>query len=157
MNNPKIRTLLSVVGYLGRNQRRRAIFIKPALGKELKKPNMGCDPNVMAVRIMTLPNHTVIPFHMHEGKEKIYRYLGNGTLVVTVINCGIKEFRLKRPGQMLVVPAGCPHFLRYFSRKYEPCCRVVVISSSQNGNDIMWEDATDQLIKNRHLKKHTKK
>ena len=84
-------------------------------------------------------------------KEKFYIYLGPFALLVGILRVDgtFHEYRLTE-GQMLAIPSGCEHYVKYLPDEDLPC-QVIVISSSQDGKDIQWEDAADQLCKNEHL------
>lgn len=141
-------TLPRVVDHLLKFERQKAIFTKP-VPEILFGEDSSASPkvNTMAVRQLTLKKYCVTPIHVHEKKEKIYEFKGPGNLVVGIfIDDLLQYFTLKKDG-LLVVPAGCPHFIKYFPYRGQDECKVLVITSSQDGNDIRWEDGADDLVK----------
>jgi hypothetical protein len=50
---------------------------------------------------------------------------------------------IESPGVTLVVPAKTPHAV--FCKRN--MARILVISSSQNADDIIWQEGSDELIK----------
>jgi len=137
---------------------RCATFVKPAPGKELEALHEAgsiTKAQILAVRRLTLQPGTVIPFHVHDRKEKLYIVEGPGFIRVLVLLKHGGGWVPLGKGDQLIVPAGCEHFVKYFlagpNSPYIPCC-VLVVSSSQDGKDIRWDPETDELVKNKHLK-----
>lgn len=144
-------SLPSVLDLLTTGEKKKAHFMKPRV-KTLCGDDSFESPaaEVLAVRQFTLKQNDVVPVHMHQEKEKLYYFYGPRTLGVTIIFDNNAEGFIMRPGNVLVIPAGCPHYVSYFPRK-PATCKVLVIVSSQNAKDIAWQDDTDELVKNTHL------
>lgn len=106
-------------------------------------------PAVMALRKLRLCPEEVVPFHVHEHKEKVYVALGEGALtaIVFIGNKFYHKYEVTLPGQQLVIPPGCPHALYYRGIR---SCEYLVITSTNDGGDIRWEEATEELLLNRH-------
>ena len=146
---------LRVRAHLTDRQRDIACYLKPKVGEQItvladQPTDESPAARTMAVRLMELVENTVIPAHVHKNKEKIYFFHGIGVLIVGIMDTNgvFKEYRLT-DGGMLVIPAGCEHYVEYFPA-VESTCRVIVVSSSQDGTDIEWEPSTEDLIRNEH-------
>lgn len=131
-------TLPSVLSYLTAGQASVAKFIKPQMGEELDFINPP-NPEIMAGRILTLKPNMVVPIHVHTKKEKIYICQGPGIFTVFIDNLKYSM----RMGKVLVIRANHPHAVACFSKDH---CQVVVVSSSQDGADIAWEERADSLL-----------
>jgi quercetin dioxygenase-like cupin family protein len=127
--------------------------LKPFLGKELEaffEADFPGSPyaHVLSIRLMTLNQNTVIPFHVHQRREKLYIFNGPGILEVGMFR--EKELHVIpiMTGAKLVIPPCTAHFVKYFPD--EPtACSTLVVSSSQEAGDILWENGVDTLIQNR--------
>jgi uncharacterized RmlC-like cupin family protein len=143
-------SLPSALEFLSAAEKQRVTFVKPALGKELRDPFAGSEPapRVLAARSLTMQPWTAVPMHVHEEKEKIYVALGVLTpaLVLAQGVCGCFEsVEIKLvTGKPVCVPAGVPHFVKHTCTNAP--CTVMVISSSQDAQDIAWEANADQLV-----------
>ncbi|MFA6189939.1 MAG: cupin domain-containing protein [Candidatus Staskawiczbacteria bacterium] len=147
----------NVLDFLTKAERDRAIFVRPTLGKELEAVD-GIGHNFfpqclfLSAKLMTLQKGTVIPFHAHANKEKFYLLLDGNNLQVTMATNEkgrheIRTVELMR-GDVLFIPTVCPHCVRYCPQHYPDPCKVLVIASSQNSDDIYWEDGVEALISN---------
>jgi len=132
-------------------------FIKPAPGAGIERLHTGND-GLPALAQMTsarlsLRANTIIPFHMHRQKEKVYHHEGGGTVeVIMRFGNSFRSFTLNGPKQTLPIPAGCPHaVICRETLPPEQKCDILVISSSQNPSDIVWEDDVEKLLLNEHL------
>ncbi|MEI7424572.1 MAG: cupin domain-containing protein [Candidatus Staskawiczbacteria bacterium] len=134
-----MKSLPSVFSYLTNKEVIVAKFIKPLLGEDLHDIEASPLPQVMVVRILTLKPNRVVPVHMHRRKEKVYICQGPGVFTVFMND---SKYNLHK-GEILVVNAELPHAVACFSQEQ---CSVVVVSSSQDSTDIVWEDRADSLI-----------
>lgn len=142
--------LPSALSFLSSQEAKGATFLKPALGVQLADPFTaicGFAPNIMGVRILSLVGGTVVPVHIHKKKEKIYILLSlfSAPTVVVIVDGKPQEHKLEA-GKPFCVPADYPHFVKYL---LGTICQIVVVSSSQDGEDIIWEDDADKLIVNK--------
>jgi uncharacterized RmlC-like cupin family protein len=143
----------SVLDVLTDQEIQKATFLIPRVGREILLLNSVGEETfpksiIMARTLLTLSANTVVPFHAHKNKEKIYICQGPVCpKVMLVINGAIVDFTLKS-GNQLVIPAGCPHCVRHFSATELLSCRIIVITSSQDSSDIAWEDGVEELVKN---------
>jgi len=142
--------LPNVLDYLSRKQTLRANLIKPAVGEELeilfeKELAALLKAEILSIRLMTLqPNH-VTPFHVHQKKEKCYLVRGPGILTVGVIDKNNRFYTHDLcSGDLFVIPPRTPHFVMFFPDK-PMICQTVVISSSRDSSDILWQDGADGL------------
>lgn len=100
---------------------------------------------ILSGTTMTLPPETIVPFHVHNGKEKWYRFLsGSSVEVLMWRNERMEKYILTR-GSQLVIPKNIPHAVIHSC--IDPCS-ILVISSSRDAEDIEWEPATEQLLEN---------
>lgn len=139
--------LPGVLSFLSPQEAQIATFVKPAIGRELTDPfadGGALAPSVMGARILGLAARTVVPVHVHGGKEKVYVLVSLHSAPVVVVILGDKP--VERPlerGKPFCVPAGCPHFVKHMGDMH---CVIAVISSSQDGQDIVWEADADKLV-----------
>ncbi len=158
--------LPTVKDFLSEEERARAVFLKPAIGKELAIVyGLGRyyfrEATDIAVRLMTLQPDSVVPFHMHPGKgdklkDKLYFFLGASQFKVVIqsesqMTNQVFTMDSVDSRNKLVIPAGHPHCLIYFPRHQRVQCTVLVVASSPNA-DIIWEDDAEKLVLNEHLK-----
>ncbi len=101
---------------------------------------------IMPVRKFGLRRNNVVPFHWHPLREKIYAFQG-GTYgdghvdVYQIINGELKKFQLDDQNKLLAVNPGTPHALICRdSGRISPECSILVVVSSHNLGDIVWED-----------------
>ena len=142
--------LPSVLDFLTSHEAKSFEFVKPTIGLELKDPFDGSSrpgPHVMGMRFLSLEGGTVVPVHMHAKKEKIYVFLSWPAPTVVVIINGKPFAHVLTMGQPCCVPAGTPHFVKHM---FGLSCKIAVIASTQDGEDITWEADADKLLaKNR--------
>jgi len=146
--------VLKAVDTLTSDEMRTAVFVRPTVGEELTKPfavSTKHSPAVEALSIskVWLGNDWVIPGHRHPlisegGKEKLYIFHGPVILVVTIIINGEKFVYRLRERDMLVVPAGCWHSVKFFPG-YETAGSFTVVASSPNPA-VEWEENIDALL-----------
>lgn len=147
----------NVIDFLTKEEIGLATFIKPVVGREITLVHEDdCDgtlpvASVLAVRRLRLRDGNVIPFHVHLNKEKLYIFEGFGASRVTVIINGTRHDYEMKSGKQLIIPAGSPHCLSYFPL-LAVTCNILVVSSSRDGGDILWEDGVEELIKNKRRK-----
>lgn len=146
--------------YLRPEEARSAIFVRPSLGKELEalhEMHSVTKARILSVRRLTLMPCMVIPFHVHDRKEKLYMGQGPGYIQILVLLEHGGGWVPLGDGDQMIIPAGCEHFVKYFPPTIVNEIRLpsifLVISSSQDGADIRWDPETDELIKNKHLEK----
>lgn len=144
-------TLPSVLSYLTGEEVAIAKFVKPTLGIELKAicGDDSCflpKSSVMAIRLLTLSPNVVIPMHIHYKKEKVYICQGPGVMRVVMQIDGKDSSVALASDEIIVIPPNTPHYISNFTESSLPC-NVVVVSSSQDGADIAWEDRADMLVR----------
>ena len=145
--------LLRVEDFLTGKERRVAWFLKPVINEDItalcfNDSDESPESNILAIRELELSPNCVIPFHVHYQKEKFYYFLGPyGKLKVTIIINGVTRVFKMKPGAKLIIPKGCPHYVSYFT-KFTARCKILVVTSSQDGCDIAWEDDVDELVRN---------
>ena len=107
-------------------------------------------PRLAAIRILTLNPCTIVPVHLHRGKEKTYMVRGLSThLQVVIWDDGVPTTYLaQHQHDCITVPAGCPHALIFSSTH---ASEFSVFTTSQDANDIEWESDIETLLKNEHL------
>ncbi len=101
------------------------------------------------VRKVTVGYKKAVPGHVHSGNEKMYT-LQRGSLIVFLQGPddeGPYEVGLNDEEPQLIIPPGYWHCVACLSS--EGCTFEVVLSSKDN--DVTWEDATEELLKNEHL------
>lgn len=128
-------------------------FIKPSIGQEvhpLHQHDSAGSPasTILSIRTITLPLETIIPFHRHK-KEKYYKFLCGDSLEVLMWRGDRIEKYAMTNGRDLVVPPNTPHAV--INTNIDPC-KILVVASSQDDDDIEWELATERLIQNLHRK-----
>ncbi|MCX6722270.1 MAG: hypothetical protein NTY04_03745 [Candidatus Staskawiczbacteria bacterium] len=136
--------LPNAIHFLTDDEKKVAIFVKPKVESVCATDSIESPGStVLAIREFWLQPNSVVPFHVHGEKEKFYIFHGLGPLVVTIMRNGaICEYRM-RDQDKLVIPPGCPHFLKYFPDTPPTPCKVLVVASSQDAKDISWQDGAD--------------
>ena len=105
------------------------------------------------IRRLHMEKDSVTPIHVHDEKEKLYVVIGEGQF--TVIIWYGELFTLKQISSIeptFLVQKGVSHAL--FCTDTPPgqdFAEIIVVSSSQNADDIAWESAAGELVKNEHL------
>ncbi len=133
-------------------------FVQPAVGEGIKKIFTDDTPTspkseVFAIRELTLGTEDIIPFHAHSGKEKMYICQSRECRIQIIIlqHGEFTFYELKRKDDTVIIPPGCPHAVICDSFGTS---EIRVITTSQDASDIIWEEATDQLITNKHRQNH---
>ncbi len=144
--------LPSIVTALTPDMLEVAHFIKPTVYNAIflcHQEDTDASPASQVLRIvqLRLRRYDAIPVHAHRKKEKVY-ILEQGLIhVFMYIKGGWKRFILKNKGDRLVIPPLTPHSV--FCCEYNVLlAEMLVIVSSQDGADIVWEPNADELVKN---------
>lgn len=141
-----MKSLPSVLSHLTLEEAKKAIFLKPVLGKEILPLCDGPKSTIMVARLLILEPNKVVPVHIHEKKEKIYICLGPGSVRVVIwVDNTPFEHKL-HSDETIVIPPNTPHYIANLGFVPEHS-RVIVVSSSQDARDIYWEEKTEELIK----------
>jgi hypothetical protein len=98
--------------------------------------------DIVSVRRLSLPMRTITAGHRHIKKAKVYFWREGGFVVFQEIGNQIRSFNLDERNQMVAVPAGTWHAV--FARA--TVNSMIVVASSQDGNDIEWESSVDSVL-----------
>lgn len=143
--------LPSVTTFLNPEEQKTSRFLKPQVTTLCGEDNADSPmAKILAIRTFTLLKGETTPVHVHTSdREKFYLVTGmGGTLVVTIIIEGELHVFTKHDGGTIIIPPKCPHFVRCTEGE----CNVLVVTSSQT-NDVVWEADADKLCKNEHLQR----
>lgn len=143
-----------ILDHLDRWGSQEVTFVRPTAGNGLTILNTIATTDspascVMSIRKLTVSRSTAIPFHVHPKREKIYIYLSKDsyTSVLVKIEGAMQTFALHHPLDHLVIPPGCPHAIVHAAVSDG---EILVITSSNDPDDIAWEDGIEELLKNEH-------
>lgn len=155
--NATLPTLPSILDYLTETEKERVRFIKPIAGNDLNKLHLA-DSNespraeIMAVSRLRLAEQTVIPVHCHVKKEKIYMSDGKSVIEVMIFRGGtVERYLLRNADDRLIIPACCPHAVHIGGIQSGYSSSLLIISSTNDADDVYWEPATEELLLNKHL------
>jgi hypothetical protein len=105
---------------------------------------------VFHVRRLEVPQGVVIPFHLHGQREKYYTCRRQSfTEIIIVENGEFRRYPLQEVFDRVFVPPETPHALIHH---HVTPCHIEVVTNSRV-SDTIWEDQTEQLLKNEHLRK----
>lgn len=152
----KVPILPSVVDFLTKTELLDAHFLKPAVSEQiymLHLPDCNYSPGseVMSVASLQLKKNDIIPVHWHSRKEKLYiNGVDSCFIVWMVLKSGErKQFLLRNKDNSLIVPPQTPHaVIASYHGANISHNTMLVVGSSQDASDIIWEPAADELIKN---------
>jgi hypothetical protein len=153
MNNPP-----TILDQLDEIQKERYRFVQPKAGEDLWLFDTPENPKtfpstILRIARVSLKADTAVPFHRHARKEKIYLHMGNANVFVVVLTPehGIKKFLMESANDRVVIPPGHWHALVCLGVLRGETCNIMVVSSSQEADDIEWEPDKDRLLENKHI------
>ena len=147
----------SILNYLSEQERDRVTFFRPSNDNGLLRLNVldseeSPAATVMAIRKLRLQPGTVIPFHCHRRKEKVYIHYGNSHVEVLIeIGGEVRKFMLRTKDDRLVIPPCCWHAVNVGGLVSGISSSLLIITSDSNPDDILWEDEMERLLLNKHL------
>ncbi len=126
-----------------------AIYLQPVLNQQVfnvdSESMVSPASTVLALRVLRLKKRMAVPFHRHAVKEKAYFFRGGTTIVYFYVGSAVHTFEYSS-GMHLVLPPGTPHAL-YCTEDSE----ILIVSSTKDSADIVWQDDVSELVKNKHL------
>ncbi len=154
----------SIVSCIEEMYRDRVRYVKPKVdnGLVLLHEDVTEDSpasSVLSIRRLELQEYQAVPFHVHERKEKLYFYegdpQGNGSVdVLTYEGDEFKTYYLRSRSTRLVIPPATPHAVICWGAGHGfKTCGILVVASSKDTGDIIWQPGIEELLKNEHLKK----
>ncbi len=108
-------------------------------------------PRIMSLRKLRMKPRTAIPVHVHYKAEKMYIGLCLGTPLTIAVwgEDGVsRSYNLNNLSQRVIVQPGRPHALIFTG---DHPAEFLVIKTSQDPEDIHWEEDAKVLLKNEHL------
>lgn len=154
----------SIVSCIEELYRDRVVYMQPKIGNGLVCLHQ-CSTegfpasSILSVRKLVLQQYQVIPFHMHQRKEKLYCFegdpQGHGHVEVFMYEDDtLKAYSLRSRGDRLVIPPATPHAVICWGVGHGfKNCEILVVASSKDAEDIFWQPGVEELLQNRHLQK----
>lgn len=148
----KISAAHSMRSFLTSGQLQGTRFVQPSPGNGLiahctDDSERSLAAGDMGVRELTMALGTATPTHVHYEKSKIYYVLdGAGDLIVWNDE-GPQVFPLVMGDPPVAVPPRHPHALLTSGTHV----RLLVVTSTANNGDIVWEPGVADLVSNTHL------
>ena len=123
-------------------------FIRPQRGKEItvlhENNIMFPNASVMGFRLMTLFGGTAVGIHMHEREKHYEKRNDSGVAHIIYFQGQGSRLRiLKDRGEELIIRPRTPHGIIVT----EGFVEIRVIGSSNDPNDILWQNGYDELVK----------